>query len=1134
MPEAPLHQNESLRLKALRNLNILDSPAEDAYDNIARLAAELCGTPIGVVSLVDKDRQWFKAVFGLQVRETPRCQAFCAHAVHRSTEPLVVSDATKDPRFEDNALVNGAPHIRFYAGVPLVTATDKMPVGTLCVISDQVMSIDDRQLQALSSLATHVETLLHLREANARLAQRDLLIDASHDAIISWTEEEGVLSWNKGAERMYGFRCEDVFGRHPHDILQTSGNWIREATQNLAVGDDCVGELVQQTKSGATITVSTRLQRVTISSGDVFLETSRDITERKAYERSLRRAQTALDTAADAVFWLREETGDIFYANEAACHRYQYSAAELRTMNIADIDPKVRSPEALAAIREEARERKDLVFEAIHVCRDGTRIPVEVASHLIEFENDEFACTFVRDITERVLERQQLEELTVEFQLIFDALPMGVIFADSQRRITRVNPAFEAMFGYAEEDVVGNETKMLYADPEHFVTQGRLRFNAKTKTNHTPYEIDYRRRDGETFTSQTIGTRVAKEDGTFIGNLALIQDISERVLTRKKLEKLNEDRRALVELLGTTDGVWSWQVGTDICDYAPGFRKILGFDGDDLAAFPQTIEAFQERVHPDDNEELWRLRNICLANGTPFVHEFRLRHADDSYIWVRTRADSIRSEDGNATRMAGSIYDISEVKAAEVEREKFFNAGVQYYGVADLETATWTRASDNWKEVLGYEIEELTGKSFLEMAHPDDRELYEARIRLLVSDQPVVRFMGRMRHRDGGYRWIEWNVSPPSPGTSIVYFTASDIADADQDVVRTIADAVPMTLYVYDVQQRTNVFVNRHIVALLGYSQQESIDMGDDFLPQLIHPEDMPRLAKHFEEIDRGDDSQRFSFEYQMKHKDGEYRRIYSTNRTFKRSPDGRLQQVVGTATPLDDLAILRRYATELEGANEELEQFAYIASHDLKQPLRGIDNLARWIVADTGESLPAVAHEHLTKLRGRVARMDRLLDDLLTYSRIGRRSGPVEEVDVDQLIEEVTELLAPPDAFSVKRHGPLPVLTTERIPLEQVFRNLIGNAIKHRERDDGSVMISARPGDTFVEFSVRDDGPGIAKEYHDRVFRMFHTLRPRDEVEASGMGLALAKKQIESRGGTISIESAEGKGAEFRFEWPS
>lgn len=229
----------------------------------------------------------------------------------------------------------------------------------------------------------------------------------------------------------------------------------------------------------------------------------------------------------------------------------------------------------------------------------------------------------------------------------------------------------------------------------------------------------------------------------------------------------------------------------------------------------------------------------------------------------------------------------------------------------------------------------------------------------------------------------------------------------------------------------------------------------------------------------------------------------------------------------------VRLRTTELERSNDDLDQFAYVASHDLKAPLRHIDQLATWIVEDAGTVLPPVSQKHLAQLRQRVKRMERLLDDLLTYARIGRTEGEVEVVTVDALLDDIIYLLAPPPGFVIEK-GEMPTLYTVRTPLGLVFRNLISNAIKHHHQpSQGFIRITSDVAGQFVKFNVQDNGPGIEPQYHERIFGMFQTLRSRDQVEGSGMGLAIVKKAVERHGGTITIKSAVGAGTTFAFTWP-
>ena len=229
----------------------------------------------------------------------------------------------------------------------------------------------------------------------------------------------------------------------------------------------------------------------------------------------------------------------------------------------------------------------------------------------------------------------------------------------------------------------------------------------------------------------------------------------------------------------------------------------------------------------------------------------------------------------------------------------------------------------------------------------------------------------------------------------------------------------------------------------------------------------------------------------------------------------------------------LEQHATELSRSNADLEQFAYVASHDLKAPLRAISNLAEWIEEDLEGVLEGESRRYMDMLRGRVQRLDKLLADLLSYSRVGRVESEVAVIDTHSLVEEIVADLAPPDGFTVEIVGSLPTLEAPHGPMEATLRNLINNAIKHHDRKDGTVRVRAEARDGYYEFQVSDDGPGIEPEFHDRIFQMFQTLQPRDKVEGSGMGLAIVKKMIETEGGKIWVESP-GREANttFHFTW--
>ena len=224
---------------------------------------------------------------------------------------------------------------------------------------------------------------------------------------------------------------------------------------------------------------------------------------------------------------------------------------------------------------------------------------------------------------------------------------------------------------------------------------------------------------------------------------------------------------------------------------------------------------------------------------------------------------------------------------------------------------------------------------------------------------------------------------------------------------------------------------------------------------------------------------------------------------------------------------------TELEVKNKELDQFAYVVSHDLKAPLRGIENASKWVEEDMGQQLPAHIQEYLKMMRVRVHRMENLINGILALARIGRYKQTKEEVNVTQLIFEIFDTLSMPPGIKYQIADNLPVILTMRIYLQQVFTNLISNAVKYHHKPCGLIQIKYLEFPDYHQFMVIDDGPGIDPEYHDRIFVIFQTLHERDAVESTGVGLAIVKKIIDQQGGRITLKSNPGQGSTFIFTWP-
>jgi PAS domain S-box-containing protein len=363
---------------------------------------------------------------------------------------------------------------------------------------------------------------------------------------------------------------------------------------------------------------------------------------------------------------------------------------------------------------------------------------------------------------------------------------------------------------------------------------------------------------------------------------------------------------------------------------------------------------------------------------------------------------------------------------------------------------------------------------------------------------------------------------------------------------RTVVNSIKEVIFQTDLEGRWTL-LNIAWADITGYTIIESLKRS--FTDFIFAPEERQHCLKLFHALIAGEQNS-FHYEFRIQTKHGDFRWLEINAQLNREDED---EEITGASGTLNDITkrkqteamlqsraeelsrlntMLLRTASELEKRNKELEQFAYVTSHDLKAPLRAIANLSEWIEEDLEDTLTSDTKHQMSLLRGRVRRMENLINALLQYSRVGRIKSQPERVDVMLLLNEIIDSLAPPPEFTIAIDGEMPILVTERLPLSQVFSNLISNAIKHHHGDKGSIGIAVEDKGNFYQFSVTDDGPGIAPQYHDKIFIIFQTLEARDNKENTGIGLSIVKKIIETQGGTIQIESQLGQGTTFRFTW--
>ncbi len=234
-------------------------------------------------------------------------------------------------------------------------------------------------------------------------------------------------------------------------------------------------------------------------------------------------------------------------------------------------------------------------------------------------------------------------------------------------------------------------------------------------------------------------------------------------------------------------------------------------------------------------------------------------------------------------------------------------------------------------------------------------------------------------------------------------------------------------------------------------------------------------------------------------------------------------------------LAVFKQNAEELARSNAELQKFAYVASHDLRAPLSSIRDLAEWTLEDAGDLLPKECRANLQLLIGRVERLSILLRDLLEYAQAGHEEQRMSRISIRDVVENVTHMLDLGRKFQIRVDDDAGVICTYSTPIKQIMLNLIVNSIKHHDREHGVIEIRSWRVEDRMMISITDDGPGIEPDYHDQVFGLFQTLKSRDEVEGSGMGLAIIAKLLDRYGGHIDVASdpTVQRGTKFTFDFP-
>jgi len=618
----------------------------------------------------------------------------------------------------------------------------------------------------------------------------------------------------------------------------------------------------------------------------------------------------------------------------------------------------------------------------------------------------------------------------------------------------------------------------------------------------------------------------------------------ERSRSESAIEKVNQ--RFEAAMLAVEGIIFEWNVDTNFIFRSKGLFNLIGVEAEDA---PPTSDWWFNLIHPEDKPNIESFFAQIQPNTDRYQNEYRVYHADGYWIDVWERGNVEWNTMGKIVKVIGFTSDISDRKNAERQlrnSERIYRAlgeTIKYGIWINDPVGNNIYASQSFLDLVGINQAECSGLDWSYVLHPDEREAtIAAWLECVRTKNPWYREQ-RYFGTDQKYHHVLACGNPVYGDQGEVICWAGINLDvsrfketeaslrASEERYRSLVELIPQLVWTADRDGKV-LDVNQRWLDYTGVTSLAEV-IENFGLRSLIHEDDREFLREAWHHCQNSGIP--LQAESRIRQHDGVYR-WYLHQAVPQKNESGEVLKWYGACTDIDEQKQLEsEYANllqKLQERNQDLDQFSYVVSHDLKTPLRAIANLAEWLEEDLNDLIPPENREQLQLMRSRVFRMEDLINGLLNYARIGRDEIALEEVSLNDLLADIIDLLDPPATFVIETPENLPSIFTKRVLLNQVLANLIGNAIKHHDRQDGKVTISFKDEPDFYEFAIADDGEGIPTEQQSRIFDIFQTLDNPNSKQSTGIGLAIVKKIVETEKGRIKLQSELGKGSTFTFTW--
>ncbi|MBD3183348.1 PAS domain S-box protein [Candidatus Poribacteria bacterium] len=781
-------------------------------------------------------------------------------------------------------------------------------------------------------------------------------------------------------------------------------------------------------------------------------------------------------------------------------------------------------------------------------------------------------------ISERTEELRITKAAKYYIDSIIKSMPVALIVIDLDSTIKTINQTALDMLGYEEDEIVGKSINSILSDDGKL--EAREIYDLMENSRINNLEKTYISKDKKRIPVLFSGAVMFDETSNIHGIICSALDITRRKMDQERIEHLNNVLKAIrnvnqlifreknqaqltreaCETLIETRGYYdAWIMLLDdkhefLSITCAGFddraKKVLEQMGKDF--YPLCIEE-AIKDNPDVISKSWAVD----CNGCP-ISEYRagkgrmiMRIEYDGSIYgimsVSAPEEAVKDPEEIAlfrevvNDIALALHDIRlQVKQKEAE-EAHRNAELSYRRLyenmldgivyCDMD-GVFVDCNPAYEEMLGYTIDELRNLTYPQLT-PEKWHEYEARLveEKIIGEGYSGIYEKEYIRKDGTVFPVELNsylIRDEEGNPKGMWGIARDITERKKtrEQINNLAKFPSENPFpvIRINEDGTVIYANQAALPLIkdwGGSLNEKLSEEWQKLISAIIESGSVKLL----EISADNHIIALNF---IPVVDADYVNVYGLDITRRKEAE---QEIKKLNEELEQRVAAR--TAELENVNKELREFAYIVSHDLKAPLRAISQLAHWIYQDYSDKFDQEGKEHMELLINRTYRMNNLIDSILKYSRVGRVFGNQEWFDLNELVREEIEMINPTGNIEITIKNVLPEIFAEKLRIQQVFQNLLDNAVKFMDKPEGIVEIESEDMGDKWKISVTDNGPGIEEKYHTKIFQIFQTLTSKDEEESTGIGLTIVKKIIELHGGEIWLQSKPGEGCKFIFTLP-